>query len=281
MGAFETGLNKIRVGQLSQQRPRVSLKGILKMAVKSAEKYKANIIAKLREAGPVGLTKSKLGVKDAKSPSGRALKELIADRRLANLGSSKKTRYVLIEHFKPLELACEQIERNAKNAKPGRQGQIQLLIRNDLEKGCEGEVRKKVDEAIDWLVKEQKLLRAQRGRTFYYLSADRMRALFGEQAALSASDLGEREEEPALDKSTVFAAYLRVRSRLGYSNVEISALQKEIDVPMDSLKTFLLEQSRLGNVVLSLGDWSVSSEAVRAGAIELYGRPHLLVSFQQ
>ena len=251
------------------------------MAAKSAEEHKANIITKLREAGPLGLTKSKLGVKDAKSPSGRALRELVAGRRLANLGSSRKTRYVLIEHFKPLEQACEQIEKNAKNAKPGRQGQIPLLIRKDLEKACEGEVRKKVDEAIDWLVKEQKLLRAQRGRTIYYLSADRMRALFAEQATLPLSGLDEQEEEPELHKSTVFAAYLRVRSRLGYSNVEISELQKELDIPMDRLKSFLLEQSRLGNVVLSLGDWSVSSEAVRAGAIELYGRSHLLVSFKQ
>jgi hypothetical protein len=251
------------------------------MAAKSIEKYKTNIISKLNEAGPVGLTKSKLGVKDPKSPSGRALKELLANRRLANLGSRSKTRYVLMEHFKPLELACEQIEKNAKGIKPSRADQIQLLIRKDLEKGCEGEVRKKVDEAIDWLVKEQKLVRAHRGRTFYYMSADRIRALFMEQAELSILEPKPQVQEPALDKSTVFAAYLRVKGRLGYSNVETSELCKELGVPMDRLKSFLLEQSRLGNVVLSLGDWSVSSETVRSGAIELYGRPHLLVSFKQ
>jgi len=251
------------------------------MALHGIEKHKNNIISKLSEAGTAGLTKSKLGVKDAKSPSGRALKELVANRRLANLGTRSKTRYVLIEHFKPLELACEQIERNAKNAKTGRLGQIQLQIRNDLQKGCEGEVRKKVDEAIDWLVKEQKLLKAQRGRTFYYLSADLMRALLAEQVDLPISGGELRVQEPPLDKRAAFTAYLRVRSRLGYSNIEISELQKELGVPMDRLKGFLLEQSRLGNVVLSLGDWSVSSEAVRAGAIELYGRPHLLVSFKQ
>ena len=251
------------------------------MVLKPIEKHKANIITKLGEAGPVGLTKSKLGVKDAKSPSGRALKALLDSRRLANLGTRSKTRYVLIEHFKPLELACEKIEKNARGTKPGRSGQIQLLIRNDLQKGCEGEVRKKVDEAIDWLVKEQKLLRARRGRTFYYLSADHLRALLAEQAELPISGGEPQAEESELDKSTVFTAYLRVRSRLGYSHVEISELCKELGASMDRLSTFLLEQSRLGNVVLSLGDWSVSSEAVRAGAIELHGRPHLLVSFKQ
>jgi hypothetical protein len=249
------------------------------MAAKSAEEHKANIVTKLREAGPLGLTKSKLGVKDAKSPSGRALKELVANRRLANLGSSKKTRYVLIEHFKPLELACEKIEKNAKNVKPGRVGQIQLLIRSDLEKGCEGEVRKKVDEAIDWLVKEQKLLRAQRGRTFYYFSADSMRSLLSEQVDLPISYLKPQEKEPELDKSTVFTAYLRVRDRLGYSNVEISELRKELGVPMDRLKSFLLEQSRRGKAVLSVGDWSLSSDEVRSAVIEIGGYKYLLVRF--
>ena len=249
------------------------------MAVKSLEEHKTNIITKLGEAGPVGLSKSKLGVKDAKSPSGRALKELLTNRRLANLGTRSKTRYVLMEHFKPLELACEQIEKNAKGTKPGRLGQIQLLIRKDLEKGCEGEVRKKVAEAIDWLVKEQKLLKAQRGQTFYYLSADRMRALFAKQAEAPISDREPQEQELALDKSTVFEAYLRVRSKLGYSNIEISELLKELGVPMDLLKTFLLEQSRLGKAVLSVGDWSLSSDEVRSAVIEIGGYKYLLVRF--
>ena len=251
------------------------------MAIKSIDEHKAGIVAKLSDAGPAGLTKSKLGVKDAGSPSARALKQLLDSRRVANLGSRSRTRYVLIEHFKPLELACEKIEKNAKTAKPGRRDQMPLLIRKDLEKGCEGEVRKKVDEAVDWLVKEQKLLTAQRGRTVYYLSANRIRALLAEPTALPVAGSAGRQVEPAIDKSTVLAAYLRVKSRLGYSNVEISELRKELGIPMEPLKAFLLEQSRLGNVVLSLGDWSVSPEAVRAGAVELYGRPHLLVSFQQ
>jgi hypothetical protein len=46
---------------------------------------------------------------------------------------------------------------------------------------------------------------------------------------------------------------------------------------MDALKHFLLDESRQGRAVLTLGDWSVSSEETRAGAIELFGKPHLLV----
>jgi hypothetical protein len=247
------------------------------MATGSIEKHKDKIVGQLSRAGSAGLSKSKLGVKDAKSPSGRALKALLENRRLANLGSRTRTRYVLMEHFKPLELACEQIEKNADGTRPGQAEPIRLMIRTELGRGCTGEVLKQLDEAIDWLVKEQKLLRVRRGRNFYYLSADRLRAVFAEQAALPLVG----DEAPPLEKSTVFTAYLRVRSRLGYSNVEISELRNELNVPMEQLKRFLVEQSRLGNVQLSLGDWSVSSEAVRQGAVELYGRPHLLVSFKQ
>jgi hypothetical protein len=46
---------------------------------------------------------------------------------------------------------------------------------------------------------------------------------------------------------------------------------------MGELKRFLLEESHRGHAVLCLGDWSVSSDEIRSGAIELFGKPHLLV----
>jgi len=81
----------------------------------------------------------------------------------------------------------------------------------------------------------------------------------------------------AADRGTILAAYRRLAQRLGYSNVEIAALRREAGCPMEPLKLFLLEESRRGRAVLSLGDWSVSSEETRGGAVELFGRPHLLV----
>jgi len=237
------------------------------MVVESVERHKEKILAKLREAGPDGLTKSKLGAKDLKSKAGQALNALLKDRQVANLGTEKKSCYVQIEHFTPLERACKQIEKNAVSMKQARESTIELLIRKDLDKGCKGEIRKKVDEAIDWLVKEKRLIKLRRARTFYYLHMDKIREL-----------LLKQKVEP-LDHETVLAAYNRVKQRLGYSNVEISELKKELGVPMNQVKAFLLEESRRGNAVLTLGDWSVSSEEIRSGAIELYGKPHLLVRF--
>ena len=76
------------------------------------------------------------------------------------------------------------------------------------------------------------------------------------------------------------AAYRKMVQSEGYDDVEISRLAMAAGVPLDDLKVFILKLGRLGFAVLSLGDWSLSSEDVRAGAIEVHGRPNLLVRFK-
>ena len=250
------------------------------MAQQSLESKKEAILGKLKEAGASGLTKGGLAIKDAKSLGARALKALEEEREVANLGTLKKTRYVLVEFYKPLEIACDQIESNAKEARSSRPEILELLSRKDLEKGCEGEIRKKVDEAIDWLVKERKLLRFRRGRNSYCVHAEHVKALLVDEEAPRI----ERRETPiprqVPGRSEVLDAYKRAKERLGYSNVEIYELQKELGAPMGQVKAFLIEENSRGSAVLSLGDWSLSSEETRAGAIELFGKPHLLVRFR-
>jgi len=253
------------------------------MPVETLENQIEKLLFKLREAGPAGLTMGKLGVNDARGSAARALRTLMSERKVANLGTTTRTCFVLIEHFDPLERACEQIEKNALSKKSAREDTIELLIKKDLEKGCEGEVRKKIDEAIDWLVKEQRLHRFRRRRTLYYVHAENWRGAV--HAGESEATFGNTADAPAgiankagdIDRQGVLAAYQRLKQRLGYSNVEISELRREAGCPLELLKIFLLEESRQGRAVLSLGDWSVSSEETRTGAIELFGKPHLLV----
>jgi len=253
------------------------------MAQQSLEFKKGEILRKLKEADASGLGKGGLGIKDAKSLGARALKALEEDRKVANLGTPKKTRYVLTEFYRPLELACGQIESNAKKTRSSRSGILELLSRKDLEKGCEGQIRKKVDEAIDWLVKEQRLFRFRRSRSIFFVHAEKFRgAALGipsaePSKAVTDAPAGTPPVPAGLDRGEILATYQRLARRLGYSNVEISGLRREAGCSMDSLKHFLLEESRKGRAVLSLGDWSVSSEETRAGAIELFGKPHLLV----
>jgi hypothetical protein len=253
------------------------------MAQQSLQSKKGEILGKLEAAGAPGLGKGALGIKHGKSLGARALKALEQDRKIANLGTQRKTRYVLAEFYRPLELACGRIEWNAKEAGSSRSGVLDLLSRKDLEKGCEGEVRKKVDEAIAWLVKERRLFGFRRGRSIFFVHAEKVRgAAPGIPAAepvRAAADApaGPPPVSARLDRREILAAYQRLARRLGYSNVEISGLRREAGCSMDSLKGFLVEESRQGRAVLSLGDWSVSSEETRAGAIELFGKPHLLV----
>jgi hypothetical protein len=249
------------------------------MAQQDLEAKKTAILEKLEKAGPVGLTKGGLGVRGAKSPGARALKALEEERRVANLGTAKKTCFVLSEFYRPLEMACDRIEGNAKTAGSLRSGILELLSQKELGKGCEGEIRKKAGEALDWLVKDRKLLKLRRGRLNYYVHANPVKEALGEGEPSRI----EKKEPPVswgvLGRPEALDAYRRVKDRLGYSNVEICELQKELGAPMDQVKTFLLEENQRGNAVLSLGDWSLSSEETRSGAIELLGRPHLLVRF--
>lgn len=250
------------------------------MAKQSLEFAKQAILEKLMEAGTAGLTRGRLGIKDAGGPAARALKALEEEREVANLGTRTKTCYVLREFYKPLELACEQVEANAKKAGLPRSDLLALLSRKDLERGCKGEIRRKVDEAVDWLVKERKLLRFRRGRLSYCVHAQHVKALVSDEDAFQ----GETRETPAHGqvpgRSEVLNAYKRAKERLGYSNVEIYELRKELGAPMEQVKAFLLEANRQGSAVLSLGDWSLSSDETRSGAIELFGKPHLLVRFR-
>jgi len=250
------------------------------MAPESLETRKEVILGKLKEVGASGLTKRGLGIKDAKSSGARALKALEEEREVANLGTPRRARYVLMEFYKPLEIACDQVESNAKESKSSRPGILELLSRKDLEKGCEGEIRKKVDEAADWLVKEGKLLRFRRGRNTYSVHAENVKTLLlPEQAPrIDRTETPGPSQVPGRPK--VLDAYRRVKERLGYSNVEIYEIQKDLGVPMDQLKAFLIDENRRGSAVLSLGDWSLSSEETRSGAIELFGRPHLLVKLR-
>jgi hypothetical protein len=255
------------------------------MAGEPIASRKEKILVQLREAGTGGATKAELGIKDPKGKAARALKELLGERRVANIGSPTRTRYVLIEHFNPLERACEQIERNVLSKKPDRDDTLELFMKKELEKGCEGEVRKKVDEALDRLAREKRLVKLRRRRSLYFVPAEKLRKCVTPTEREPGGAAEPPVQPPAVaaaeesDRQRVVAAYQRLRSKLGYSNVEISELQRELNIPMGDLKRFLLEESSRGHAVLSLGDWSVSSDEIRSGAIELFGKPHLLVRF--
>jgi hypothetical protein len=259
------------------------------MAIATIENHKQKILFKLEQAGAEGLTKSGLGIKSPKTPSGRALKELEQAGQIGNLGSRNRTRYVLREHFNLLELACERIESAARSAEAVKGGALDLMTRTELEKACKGAIGKKAGEAVDWLVKEGRLIRFRRGRLTYYLHVGHLSDWVPQEPVPQSSAAAEAarpaippaEAPEVLRREQVLDAYDRVKHRIGYSNVPIYELQMELGVPFRLLKAHILEESRRGNAVLSVGDWSLSSEEIRSGVIEIGGYRYLLVRFLQ
>ncbi len=238
---------------------------------------KDRIVGKLEAAGTRGLSKSALGVK-GKGRAAEALKALEAEGTAVNLGSRSKTVYVHKTFNRPVALAAEALDQVLLKVP------LRLFSRTRLKerpKGLPAQVKKALDKGLERLTAEGRVLKLRYGGFDVYTHAGPVRsrletshAVGGEEAAAGA------ETAPAIDPEAVAAAYGRVRVRSGFSNVEISSLARELDVPLEGLKAFLLEQSRQGRAVLSMGDWSLASEEVRAGAVMLRGKPHLLVRFK-
>ncbi len=220
------------------------------------------MLNKLREAGAKGLNKAGLGI--GSSTSGKqAVNELESEGKIANLESGNKFLYVLKAFDMPLEMACERIEAETASRKNTLLNRTKLI--GECKKRCPGRVKKELEKAVDWLVKENRLLKFKYKNFFVFLHA---------------SAVQTAEALPELNRDRVSEAYRKVSQRAGFSNVEIYQLQQELGAPMDALKAFLLEESRHGRAVLSLGDWSLSSEETRSGAVELQGSQYLLVRFK-
>ncbi len=243
-----------------------------------SEAFKQGVLDKLHKAGAAGLTKGKFGI--AKSePKQAAFKELEKEGAVVNLGSAARSLYVLKEFDRPLEMACDRVETLAAS-RTGTLFSRSKMIKM-CEKSCPTRIKKELGRAVDWLAGEQKLLKFKYGRTFLFVHAS---AVAGKvtpekpKEPKEAVERGQEQEEP--DRGTVLQAYRKVCRQIGFSDVEIYRLQQELGADMEALKAFIRGEARQGRAVLSLGDWSLSSEAVRSGAIESRGRQYLLVRFK-
>ncbi|MCP4755114.1 MAG: hypothetical protein GY866_29910 [Proteobacteria bacterium] len=252
------------------------------MSEKDLDHYKEKILQNLRQAGAKGSSKSGLKI-GTSGPGLKAFQELVKEREIANLGSVKKTRYVLREFNTPLEIAYETIEKKIRSGQnPGQA--IRLGPSNNRTKLVAGlpvgSIRRRGDEAIDLLVKEKKLIRLKYGNSTYFLHIDTVEPFLLSLRTVS-DQLDESRAESVVDRERVLQAYREITRRIGFSNVRISDLQQETGISMDTLKIFLMQESEDGGAVLSYGDWSLSSEETRSGAIYLHGKPHLLVRFKE
>lgn len=253
------------------------------MAVISIAGWEEKILGRLERAGAAGMSRTGLGIKSGAGNAGRAFERLVSERRIANIGSRARPRWVLSVYFKPLELACGAVEKNAAAAEEARGGAVVLVARKSLFKGLAGAAADKAEEALARLIAEGKLLRFKAGGRIYFAHRDRLPILLrlsGQPERPAPAPAAPGPTVAPIDREAVAAAYRRLRERSGYSHVEIAALQREAGCAMEALKEFIREESRQGRAVLGLGDWLLSSEESRAGAVELFGKPHLLVRLE-
>ncbi len=256
------------------------------MAKLSLEECKEDILNKLREVGAKGLPKSKLTAGDSSKKKTEAFKDLEKNLQIVNVGSESRTRYVLQEFNKPTEITFDLIEKKAvgsitlENAyefiEKKAAGKMMLFSQTALFSDFPSS-KKIQKKTIDWLVKEKKLLNLKYGKNTVYLHISAVQSFLPSVQ----TEPEKKMSHPELSREQVFAAYLKVKARTGFSNVEIYELQRELGVDMEAVKTFLLEESRQGRAVLSLGDWSLSSEETRSGVIEIQGNRYLLVRLNE
>ena len=234
---------------------------------------KETILKRLEDAGADGLAKSKLRISKRLEV---AFQQLLKDREIGNLGSKTRTRLVLKKYFNPLKRAYDEIEKFTTTGKKTDE-LIPFTLTKIRNKLTAGSIREKTDEAVEFLVKEKRLLKIKLSRWSYFLHVSTLKPYlsFKEPVARRSNDL----ENVKIDLYEVVESYGKIKQQKGFSNIEIYELQQDLAVSMESLKSFLLQESQNGRAVLSLGDWSLSSEDTRSGAVYLDGKPYLLVRF--
>ncbi len=230
--------------------------------------HAAELLRSLEGAGPIGSPRAELVAGKGRKGKEEALATLIARREVLNVGNTKKPRFALARLCDRLELARIAIEEKAVA------GRANLFSRRELAEGCPPAAEEELDAALDELVRERRLIRAERGKTTYYLHT----AALGTLTTFDARWQGATSRAATvLTVDRIQQAYREIVRDTGFSDVTISELQRRAGVALEALKRWLLEESRAGRVLPTRGDWSLADGDSRAAAIDIAGEPHLRV----
>ncbi|SMC65841.1 hypothetical protein SAMN02746065_106163 [Desulfocicer vacuolatum DSM 3385] len=245
------------------------------MQATKIDDQKANLLKLLKTAGVKGLNKSGLKINGSKLKK-QALNELENESKIVNLEGRGRYLYVLKEFDNPLERACQKVEKilTSQGNKLLSKGQLTA----QFNKGLPGKVKKELERAIDWLIKNRQLMKLKHGNAIFHLHVPTIISSFPSTDQHLTSLF--KTPKTDMDRQKVLSAYMEITSRTGYSNIEIYRLQQALGVEMEILEPFLLNESKKGSAVLSFGDWSLSSKEIRSCSIDIDGTPHLLVRFK-
>ena len=244
------------------------------------------ILAKLRKAGAKGAAafsgaKASSTARAALEREAAALESegaIVIDRHGA------KRKYYLKEFARKLEPVCARLEEFAAAKYP------QALSESEFKKALAKEEKDLFDRALYWLEGQREIVRLRHGKIILFASARGFRqSLGGELSEIPVADsLPESAviTEPItssedIDAGRFHEAYRLLAEQSGFPSVKIAALRRESGASLAGVHRWLLDEYRQGRAVFSFGDWSLSDEATRAGAIELRGERYLLVKLLQ
>ena len=246
------------------------------MARKTEEDYKKEFLAKIENAREKGVSKSALCTSKSSEEKVKAFTALHKANEISDIGTKKYPRWVLPRYKnQPFEIAYNHIEKKTKESK-------ELLIsKNKLIAGLKGRPKNEFDEALRILAQEKKIIMLKAARSFLCIHIDRLIPFMPEPASLAPNPNEPASPAPNPEelRKSVMDSYQKVKQRFHFSDIWIFELYKEAGLQMDVLKNFLLKESREGRAVLSYGDWSLSSDEIHTGAIEINGDQHLMVRF--
>ncbi|MDQ6976174.1 MAG: hypothetical protein Q9M22_06400 [Mariprofundaceae bacterium] len=233
------------------------------------------ILQLLMPAAEQGLTTGKLKLGAKESPRRQALKQLLHEKSIGNLGSATRARYVLARFFHPQQHAEAWLKE--KVSAINGQSTIRLANQTKLLKELPiGSIRQSGRAAADHLVATGGLVRLHFGASIFLLDPTYCR----DAGTNAATPQAPKQEDNTRDTTQLMAAYTTLAAQTGFSNVEIYALQQASGWSLAALQAHLLLMCREGKAVLSTGDWSLSSTEVRSAVIEVNGQQRLLVRFK-
>jgi hypothetical protein len=228
-----------------------------------------DVLAKVAKAGAKGSNSPvTAATKEPKrSLYAQALEALEAERKIYVDRSKAKPKYLSIEFAPSVDEAATKMEQLAARHHPA------LLTFAELKKALGTNEQAMAIEALGTLEADRRLVKFFRKTSTFYACGDSLRAILEVHVrglAVSTEISGDAVRRSYKD-------LVRLR---GFPDVEIATLQRHSGLPMAALKDWLLAEHQNSRANFGTGDWSLSSEATRAGVIDMRGERYLLVRLE-
>jgi hypothetical protein len=235
------------------------------------ETARTEVLAKITKTGAKGANSPvTAATKEPKrSLYAQALEALESEGKIHVDRSKAKPKYLSIEFAPSVDGAATKMEELAARHHPA------LLTSIDLKKALSKSEQALAPQALAALEANHRLVKLTRKTSTLYASGNSLRAILSVESPTSSPPA-----ESPISGDTIRRTYADLVRLSGFPDIEIATLQRHANVPMGALKAWLLTEHQHGRATFGTGDWSLSSEAIRTGVIDMRGERYLLVRLE-